>query len=243
MKKMISIILTLVLSGFSEIHVGGVISVDTRWNVEDGPYIIDSDLLIAKKTKLTITSGTQVIIGSSDRPSSIPQLDKIDSFSVAIKVEGTLICSGRSSKRITFVPEKLGQPHSWYGIVFDNKGELESELAYCDITGAYSGITAINSTPLIRACVIEHNFLGIQCREMGNAQIINCIIARNFTSGLKVNNSNPYLTNNIIYANRNLGLWCDGSSKVNVEFNLFSGNGDGNFLECKYRTWGSCKTE
>ncbi|HEX3019759.1 MAG TPA: right-handed parallel beta-helix repeat-containing protein [Chitinispirillaceae bacterium] len=227
-------ILLLVLFSSAEKRVGGIISNNINWNEEDGPYIIEKDLLIAKSTLLTINPGTRILIRNHPLPdTTVYQLDKIDSSTISIKVEGTLICLGRKDQHTYFTPvDFLEDKYSWYGIVFKSGNENVSELTNADITGAYRGVYTVDCSPLIRSSVLEYNHIGIFCSGQSKAEINNCVIARNFASGILISESNPHLNNNIVVFNRNHGLWCDGISKVYLQYNCFYANYDGNFLEC-----------
>jgi hypothetical protein len=232
-KSLISILM-IVFCSLSEVIVGGIINSDTKWNAEDGPYIVERDLLITSSAQLTINPGTKIFIRNHPLPdTTIYQLNHVDSTTVSIKVEGILICLGRRDQRISFSPLNfLPDKYCWYGIVFLNDEEALNELTCTDIVGAYSAVSAFSSNPQIRLSILEYNHIGISCFNKSNATIYNCVIARNFASGILVSGSNPRFVNNIIVFNRNHGLLCDGISKVYLEYNCFYGNHDGNFLEC-----------
>lgn len=227
-------ILLIVFYSSAEKIVGGVISSDTKWIPDDGPYIVEKDLLITSSAQLTINPGTKVLIRNRPLPdTTVYQLNHIDSTTVSIKVEGTLVCLGRKDQRVSFSPlDLLPDKCCWYGIVFLNSDETHNELTGTDIAGAYSAVTAIGSDPQIRLSVLEYNHIGISCFNKSKASINNCIISLNFASGIFVSESNPYFVNNIIVFNRNHGLLCDGISKVYLEYNCFFANHDGDFLEC-----------
>lgn len=232
-KSLISILMIVFCSSAEKI-VGGIINSDTKWNAEDGPYIVERDLLISSSAQLTINPGTKILIRNHPLPdTTVYQLNHIDSATVSIKVEGTLICLGRKDQRTSFLPLNfLPDKYCWYGIVFLNKEETPNELTGTEIAGAYSAVSAITSNPQIRLSILEYNHIGISCFDKSKASVYNCVIARNFASGILVSGSNPRFVNNIIVFNRNHGLWCDGMSKVYLEYNCFYGNHDGDFLEC-----------
>lgn len=231
--ELLTAVIVLVFCSSAEKIVGGIISRDTKWIAEEGPYIVEKDLLITSSAQLTINPGTKILIRNSPLPdTTVYQLDHIDSFTVSIKVEGTLICLGRKDQRTTFSPlEFLPDRYCWYGIILRNNGET-SEFTATDIAGAYCGISAVGSNPQIRLSVLEYNHIGISCTSDSKASVYNCVIARNYASGIFISASNPHFANNIIAFNRNTGLWCDGISKVYLEYNCFYGNHDGNILEC-----------
>ncbi|MBN1308904.1 MAG: right-handed parallel beta-helix repeat-containing protein [Chitinispirillaceae bacterium] len=229
-----SIFCCLIVLTSSGKEVGGVLTRNTRWNAEEGPFYLTSDLLVAKNVRLTITAGTRVVVGAcAGKDTAIRQYDDVDSRTVSIKIHGTLICCGKGEKRIIFAPDSscTASP-AWYGIIFHKADEQFTEITYADITGAYCGISVIRCSPTIRNAVIEHNHIGILCSDNASARVYNCVIMSNNAAGLRVVEANPCFMNNIISFNRNIGLWCDGLSKVTCAFNCISGNGDGDFFEC-----------
>jgi hypothetical protein len=232
--KFLILLLMIAFYSSAEKIVGGIINGDVKWRAEEGPYIVERDLLITSSAQLTINPGTKILIRNDPLPdTTVYQLNHIDSATVSIKVEGTLICLGRKDQRTSFSPlDFLPDKYCWYGIVFLNTGETPNELTGTDIAGAYSAVSAMASDPLIQLSVLEYNHIGISCFDKSKASVYNCVIARNFASGILVSGSNPHFANNIIVFNRNHGLWCDGISKVYLEYNCFYGNHDGDFLEC-----------
>jgi hypothetical protein len=233
-KLIIITVFFLAFGVFGQKHVSGIISKDTRWNADDGPFIIDNDIVITRGIRLTIAPGTRIIINMPQKPDSVvKQIDGIDSGCVSIRVEGILECLGKPEKRIIFTPAKSRtDQYSWYGIVFNRSSDQYTEMSFTDISGAYAGISVKNCSPVIRNTLLEYNHIGINCGINGSAKIINCVIARNFATGIKASESNPCFLNNLIVFNYNLGIWCDGISKIRLEYNCFFGNGDGNFLDC-----------
>ncbi|MBN1577660.1 MAG: right-handed parallel beta-helix repeat-containing protein [Chitinispirillaceae bacterium] len=229
-----SIICCLLVFTSSGKEVGGVLTRDTRWNAEEGPFYLTSDLLVARNVRLTVTAGTRVVVGASaGKDTAVTQYDDIDSHTVAIKIHGALICCGKSEKRITFAPDpgSTASP-AWYGIILHEADEQFTEIAHADITGAYCGISLMQCSPPIRNSIIEHNHIGIRCTDNTSARVYNCAIVFNSAAGIRVTGANPCFMNNIIAFNRNIGVWCDGLVKVTCAFNCISGNSDGDFLEC-----------
>jgi hypothetical protein len=216
-----------------EEYVGSHISKDTRWNADEGPYILDRDLVIDKGASLTISPGVKIIIKKPKVYDTITQYDATDSALVSIKVKGALNCVGQEDRRITFVTaNQQSNSYGWYGIVFDNAPENFTEIAFADIANAYRGISVKESSPVIRNLILEYNHIGIYCSTNGNARIYNCVITRNFVSGIHVREANPHIANCIIAFNKNNGVLCDGLSVINFEYNCVYGNTDGNFLDC-----------
>jgi hypothetical protein len=221
-------------SAIAETKVSGIISTDTKWMVENGPFIMVGDVLVTSNAQLTISPGATILCGPAlVHNSSIPQLDHADSFSVALKVEGNLDCAGKREKRIIFRAGSVGGENpAWYGIVFKKSSDGNTELAFTDISGASNGITAINCSPLVRNCIIERNNVGVRCLAKGNIRAYNCVIVNNYTSGIAMESANPIFYGNIIAFNPNSGVWCDGISKMTFKYNCVFGNADGNYLDC-----------
>lgn len=221
------------INSISETTVGGIIDKDTRWYAEKGPYYVIRDVLVTKRARLSITPGTQIIIYKpSILDNDIKQLNRLDSLNIKIIIEGALDCGGEQSKRIVFMPQEEERGCSWYGIVFKNAQDKYTEMSYTEIKGAYFGISVINCAPVIHHCQIEFNNVGIQLEEYGNASIYNCVIAYNYSTGIKIKSSNPVIMNNIVAFNINNGMWCDAISKITFEYNCVYGNADGNFIDC-----------
>lgn len=231
---MAAVLCTAAIPVFGDALVGGIINKDTRWTYEDGPYVVTQDILVTRHGHLTIGPGTTIFVGKAMyKDNAIPQIDALDSVTIAITVEGGLDCVGRQDKRISFVPQITDRkgPH-WYGIVFRKTPENFGELAYTDISGAYNAVSVFDCSPAVHHCRIDFNNAGIVCANHGDIRVFNCVIVYNFTTGIKISSANPLFQNNIIAFNRNNGVWCDGASKITFEYNCVSGNGDGNLLDC-----------
>jgi parallel beta-helix repeat protein len=229
-----TVLLTAVLPVSGDNLVGGVISKDTRWTADEGPYVVTQDILVTKRGHLTIGPGTTVFVGKAVyKEKTIPQIDALDSVTIAITIEGGLDCVGRPDKRISFVPQAQDRKGpQWYGIVLRKIPENYAELAYTDISGAYNAVSVYDCSPSVHHCRIDFNNAGIVCGGRGDVRVFNCVIVNNFTAGVKVSSANPVFRNNIVAFNRNNGVWCDGSSKITFEYNCVFGNPDGNLLDC-----------
>ena len=218
----------------AETRVGGTYDGDVRWNAEDGPFIVTSDILVTETGRLTISPGARIVI---DRPigrrDSIRQIDELDARMISIKVKGSIRCMGRRYNRITFAPAGgNADPCSWYGLVLDDAYEQYTEISFADVAGACYGITVLKGRPVVRNCVFEYNNVGVNCANGGNAIIYNTIVAYNFITGMLVRQSNPTVTNCIIAFNRNNGIWGDVVSRLALTYSCVWGNPDGNLLDC-----------
>jgi hypothetical protein len=224
----------LVTSSPAEEYVPSVLLKETRWNLEESPYIIEKDLTIEKNASLTIAPGVRIIIRKPKLFDTITQYDATDSMLVSIRVKGALSCIGKRDQHIQFIAQSVSKnTFGWYGVVFDNAPGSFAEIAFTDIVNAYRALSIKQSEPVIRNNIIEFNHIGIYCSVNGNAKIYNNIITGNFLAGIHVREANPHIANNIIFNNRNNGVLCDGKSKINFEYNCVYGNTDGDFLDCQ----------
>jgi len=224
----------LFFQAFGERPVSGIIDRETRWKAEEGPFIIEGDLLITKMANLVIAPGTQIIIKSDAKKAFLAApFDKVDSAMVSIRVFGSISCVGRRSNPIIIRPEitELAK-YSWYGIILDEADSRYTEIAFTEISGAAAAVTVKNSTPMIRNNALENSNIGIRCVGGGMPKIYNNLISSCFTAGIKIEKSNPQIFNNIIAFNNNSGLWGDNKSKVAFKYNCVFGNTDRNFFEC-----------
>lgn len=211
----------------------GIISKNERWTKEESPYIITDDILITPMARVVITPGVKILVGKPIAyVPGIKQIDNLDSFSVAITVQGSFKCVGRIDNRITFSSLHADSQHcQWYGIVLDNDLENEIEMAFVDVAEACNGITINKGAPLLRNCLLEYNNTGFVLKNNSKPQIYNSIISSNITAGIFIDKSNPTILNSIIAFNRNIGIWSDGISSTTLNNNCIFGNGDKNLYK------------
>ncbi len=212
----------------------GVISGTERWTAENSPYYITDDLLITPEGRLTISPGVHIIVGKPVAyDSAIAQVDHLDSFTVSIRIQGSLTCVGRPNNRITIASASTDRSQcSWYGLILDSVADAYTEIAYTDIEGACTGMKIRACSPLVRNCILEYNNIGILCIQGARPDIYNCVFAHNFAAGVRIDQANPILHNNIIAFNHNNGIWSDRVSQLTVAYNCIFGNRDGDFLGC-----------
>jgi len=219
---------------YSQTTVSGIIERETRWSAEEGPYIIVGDILVTRRASLVIAPGTQIIIKDTTKSEylTVP-FDKADSTLISIRVQGALTVVGRKNNPITFTPQTAGAANfGWRGIIIDEADSRYVEIAFAEISGASTGITIKKSNAIIRNNVIENCNIGIHATFGGSPRIQNNLITSSFAAAIKVERSNPQISNNIIAFNKNIGVWCDNSSRVRFRYNCLFGNRDGNFLDC-----------
>jgi len=224
----------LFFRAFGERSVSGIIDRETRWKAEEGPFILDGDLLIARGANLVITPGSRIIIKSGVKSSFLTApFDKADSTLFSIRVQGSVSCVGRRSNPVVFTPERTGfGDYSWRGIILDEADSKYTEISFTEISGAAAAITVRKTNPMIRNNALENCNIGIYCVGGGKPKIYNNLISGCFTAGIKIEKSNPQIYNNIIAFNNNIGLWGDNKSKVVFKYNCVFGNTDRNFFDC-----------
>jgi hypothetical protein len=220
---------------FGEKTVSGVIDRETRWKAEEGPFIVDGDLIISKNANLVIAPGTKIVIKSGVKTKFLTKpFDRVDSSLFSIRVIGSINCVGKRSNPIIITPETTAYAeYSWRGLILDEADSRYTEVAFTEIYGAFTAITVKNSNSLVRNNVLENSNIGILCTGGGMPKIYNNQITDCFTAGIKIDRSNPKITNNIIAFNNNAGLWSDGRSKITFKYNCVFGNIDRNFLDCE----------
>lgn len=228
----LAIFLYILLQSFSFVFGAtekkGIISRNERWTKEEGPYIITDDLLITPMARVVVTPGVKILVGKPIAYlEGIPQEDNLDSFSIAITVQGSFKCVGRTDNRISFSSLSADSQHcQWYGIILDNELENEIEMAFVDVAEACNGITVKKGAPLLRNCLLEYNNTGLILKNSSAPKIYNNIISSNITTGIFIDKSNPVIFNSIIVNNRNSGIWSDGISNVILHNNCIFGNGE-----------------
>jgi len=239
MKTKIALVLMALFlpsAALCEQRVSGVIARETRWKAEDGPFIVTGDLLVKKYANLVIAPGTKIIIAAQTAPQNdfpAAPFDKADSTLVSIRIQGGLKCVGKRDNPITIEPEISGlADFRWRGIIIDEADNSFTEIAFTNISGATTGLTVSNASPLIRNSAFENCNIGIHCVQGIAPRVYNNLITSCFTAAVKVEMSNPQILNNIIVFNNNVGLWCDNKSKITFKYNCVFGNADGNFLDC-----------
>jgi hypothetical protein len=212
----------------------GTVNREERWTIENGPYLITGDILVPRNSRLYIEPGTKVIAGKPRQSDSgITQFDHLDSFTVSIRVEGTIICAGKAGKRISFCGETGNMAQcEWYGIVLDGIISDQSEISFTDISGSCNGLVVKKGAPVVHHCVFEKNNVGVTVNDGSRVKIINCAIAGNSTAGIRVSNANPVIYNCVIAYNKMNGVWSDGTSHIALEYNLLYGNPVGDLSGC-----------
>ena len=212
---------------FAETIVNGIISQNTRWTVNESPYILTNDLVIEPRALLVIEAGVEVLIEKPVKvPADIKQVDNLDSFTVKINVYGALQAVGTPISPIVFRGKDVEDNYvHWYGILINSRKSQETNIAYAAISSAANGITINNGSPLIRNTLFEFNNVGLRIENRSDARVFHCVFAQNYLSGVRVLDSNPFIYNSILVNNNMTGLWGDKNTEIAFKNNLVFGNG------------------
>ena len=196
MKKTLLLILLIIsFNTFSQTSVSGYINVNTDWVVEDSPYIITGNTLIANGITLTIEPG--VIIKFEN--------------GTTIQVDGELKAIGSNENKITFTSNNSSPNNGdWNHVLFsdtsidanyDSEGNYlnGSIIRYCNFNyggGVNLGTLNINkSRPHVEFSTFSNSSSDGIYINNANPKIENCNISNNNGAGIL---SPSYLYNNDI---------------------------------------------
>ena len=225
----------LVSLNYSEVRLCGVQADDLNLKPENNPYIITGDIVLKPRTLWTINPGVVIKVASAASACSLGHgsINEPDKGGlIAICVQGSFQCVGGSDKRIIIeplVPEK--SKVTWYGIILDNANTEFTKIYYSDISGALYGVKIRNCSPVIRNCVLTKNQTGIFCASLCKSKIFNNNIVYNYSTGILNENATPEIFSNIIAYNLT-GIWSDNRSDMEILYNDFWQNSDGNLNSC-----------
>ena len=126
------------------VTVQGKLLADATWS---GTVILADDLLVPRGRSLRILAGTRVLIRPADTTKTEPEyLDN----ATEILVRGRLLVEGTASRPVVFEPLPVagaGDDESrWGGIIFDGGS---GEISHGRVSGADTGVTALESSPAI----------------------------------------------------------------------------------------------
>jgi len=231
-KNFLTIIITtfLCLNAFGQQQVisGLKINKPVTWS---GTIIIDGDVTVENKGRLTVEAGTKVLFK--------PQTDKTssgkDKTRSELIIKGSLIVKGHMERKVTFSSmSKEPRMGDWYGIYIGNPKQI-SIIDYAIIEYAYNGVLIKKSNPVIRNSQVRLNYnAGILCEVKSEAKITKNIISENGYAGVICGlGAKPVLSHNLISLNE-IGVVALSLSQPNLG-NLKKGNsynqGENNIFE------------
>ncbi|GAB4173706.1 MAG: hypothetical protein Kow00108_08610 [Calditrichia bacterium] len=190
------IILMFTQTLFAQQVWNGKLTGDTRWA---GEILIDGDIIVPRKVSLTIEPGTVIKI----KPNSDVTNGGKDKSKIEIYVFGSLIANGTPENKITFTSASSDpRMADWYGIILKNK-KGTNLLNQVIIEYAYSGISTINCSAVIKNSIFRYNYHAAISAELRSTPIIqNCIITGNDYAGIKCEfGAKPEIKNTMITEN------------------------------------------
>jgi parallel beta-helix repeat protein len=186
------------------------ISVSTNWTKDNSPYILQSDVVVARGAVLTIDPGVEVQFTVSTKPGAGPNL----------VVQGGLRAVGNSAAPISFNPSTPGV--LWGAIYFYGSDSANSVLQGCLIKGGRVVCNA--SSPTITQCAIYGAKSGVEVGANSQPQIIgNRITADGYGISLLADSASPVVTGNEIY-NNNYGFYLKDFGTPNISGNKIYSN-------------------
>ena len=218
-----------VTNTISTLYVGaGTQSIDKTWYNFGGEYVVVGDIIVAKQntfSTLTIQPGNTIRIDTSIIIQVGNYIHYLNNYG------GEIIAEGTHDSLIIFQPRDL-ITGDWDGIYFhynaDNYGS-NSSFEYCIIEGGANYNMYLSETNLV-------NFEHVTLTNSG-------------LSGIRLNNSSPYLKLCQVINNDSIGILLQGSSHPVIGDTLgwgcdIHGNGDfgiynstGNLIHAKNNFW------
>jgi parallel beta-helix repeat protein len=193
------------------------IMTSTTWTKANSPYVISSDILVAKGAILTIEPGVEVqFVSTTGGKVTAATTDNTD-----LIIQGGLRAIGDEANPIVFGPAVAGS--MWGAIFFYNSDPAaNSTLQNCMIKG---GKVSLNyASPTISKCAIFGGRSGIEVVSNSNAQILNNRITANGAGIILWSATcNPVINKNEIY-NNNYGLYIKDLGTPDISGNAVYSN-------------------
>ncbi len=197
-------------------YVTNHIMASATWTKAESPYVIQSDILVAKGAILTIEPGVEIRFVAT-------QGGKVTGATTAntdLIIQGGLKAVGSATEPIQFVPATAGA--FWGAVYFSNADSANCLLQGCMIKG---GKVVCNfASPTITQCAIFGSQSGIEVAYNANPQIINNRITANGAGiVLWANTSSPVIQKNQIY-NNNFGIYAKSFGTPTISENAIYQN-------------------
>lgn len=219
----------------------GIISSNTTWAFEGGPYIITGDI----KVYGTTSEPTLTI-----EPGVVMKFNGTYTLYIGYSSKGRLNAQGTASKPIVFTSYKtIPSAGDWYGIEFYGHASMESILEYVTVEyGGYSSflgsIYISSSSPTIKNSTIRYSkYDGVQIMGDSSPIITDSTISNNGRDGL-FTSSVGNITFNTFSNNTRYAVYSTASISTINHCNI-TGNGNGVFnsstsmSDARFNWWGS----
>ena len=187
-------------------EIGGVLTGET---ILQGDYLLVTDLLIPKGSRLVVKPGTLIQVRRAE-------LTKIDpeflSSMTELLIRGSISIEGTAEKPVVIVPEKetSAADPAWAGILLDNA--KSSSIRNARISGAETGLLMINAEVELAYSRLEKNRYGVVI-QAGQPLLNNNLISKGEAGLFIWNGAEPNLNKNVIRQNAEEGLYIDRSSR------------------------------
>lgn len=173
-------------------YVGGHITFNTTWGLENSPYVVVDNVTVDVGKNLTVEPGVTV---------------KLNPYT-ALFVEGILYAVGEPISPIVFTSNKSSPTQGDWGYIkfTDTSNDSRNLVKNARIEYAVYGIWCIKSSPTIVENIIsEIDNKGIYLQE-SNAIVMGNEISNVSNRGIDMTNSAPQISNNTIHHIPNYGI-------------------------------------
>ena len=162
----------------AETRVSGMIRGEQVWTKEGNPYLVTGDIIVAKRSTLTINSGVTVLF----KP-NIASQEGTNFFDLEILVRGTLIAEGAEGDTVVFTSDAFKpQWTDWQGIVLQGK-EAKVYLKAVIIENANEGVKCMQGTVVATDVTIRRSELYGFNFIQGNGDLKNVLVTQIGNSG------------------------------------------------------------
>jgi hypothetical protein len=184
----------------SKIYRSRIITRDTVWTADKGPYYVLGEIKVLEGATLTIEEGTQVYFKNTTEKA----------YDSGILVDGKIIVNGTEENNVVFKPLDIGSsPGSWKGIYISQYGQAQINNAYIEKAGNWSGAGVYSLGDLKVANSTIKYTAGNAITSFGNTDIRNCDLSSNRDYGFDIyanhKDLNVSVTNNKLNDNNILG--------------------------------------
>ncbi len=170
------------------IEVGGHLTEDTTWSLDNNPYLVTSGVYVDENVTLTILPGTIVKFNAAffDDPESndfrfISGNEPVAKF---IKVEGRIIAEGTEQDSIVFTRTQNENYYHW-GTIYITEDAQPCSFSYCHIE--YAAVTVFELTLGPHGICFWNGYGIIQNNNFKDN--FNSIEIRNFTKEIEISNN------------------------------------------------------
>jgi len=195
-------------------------NVKGNWSINNSPYIIEGEVIIAYGDTLTIDPGVELKFKTGTN------FDYTNSAFDAgcLIVYGTLFANGTSNNLIKFTRDGTGG--NWGIVYFSDLSDDNSSMRYCKLEFGNRIENLVGTT----------DYYGVISCDYTDLEITNSVISNNLTRGIQCYYSSPIINSNkITYCGTN-GIYCDHYSNALIINNLIANNST-NGIYCYYYSY------